>query len=191
MGWTEYQATEFDKNGRISKRKEAIKELTTDLLPRYEFVDGSMVNSAFYAAIRDKETGVVACEVMLTGTRDNYWFSYKAIPERWRPTETKCPDRILDMLTPTDDEDTNIWREDCRAYNRAQRAPQSFKNLPEGTEATWEIPFSFGPFEKGDVLKLRKGRQNPWKQRSRFVWRVVGWGYYLTAGQVHGYEVIA
>jgi len=190
MGWTEYQATEYTRSGKISLVREIRKEVKEGLLPAYEFVDDAMVGTTYYVAIREKETGRVFCAVYLTGTRDNYWFGYKGIPEHWKPCQCKCPDKILDQLTPTDDEWTNEWRDECREYNRSLSSPTAFKNLPDGATAKWEIPFSFGPFEKGTVLTLRKGRQT-WRKRSPFVWHIVGHGYYVRPSMVgNRYEVI-
>lgn len=189
MGWTEYKATEFTNGGRISVKGEILKELENNLSDGYEYVGGSLVGSTFYAAIKDPE-GHVFCAVYLTGTSDNYWFRYKAIHERWKPTQYDCPDRVLGMLTPTDDEWTNEWREECRKRNAARKSPKAFKNLLDGTQAKWNIPFDFGPFKAGDTLTLRKGRQNPWKQRSRFVWNVVGYGFYVHPSMVKDYVIV-
>ena len=195
MGWTWHHASERTSTGKVSPSREVKKLVHGDgfLFDYQEVLAEAFAKNVYYAAIRDNRNNEVWCLVCLTGTTtaDYYDFGYKTMEDSMGPCYYDCPDRILDLLTPTENEWANEWREKCRENNRSKRSPQAFKNLPEGAEATWEIPFSFGPFKKGDVLKLRKGRQNPWKQRSRFVWNVVGWGYYLTAGQVHGYEVIA
>lgn len=187
MGWTSYMATEYTKSGRISVSRE-INKVARELAPGYEFVDGSLIGGVFYSAIRDKD-GNVFCAVYLTGTEKNREFFYKEVHENWGPTRYGCPDRILDMLTPTDSEWANEWRTKCREANRSKRSPASFKNLPEGTTAKWEYPYEGTVFEKGEILTLRKGRINAWKKRSPFVWRIAGTNYYVHPSQVGEYEL--
>ena len=45
----------------------------------------------------------------------------KDMEESSGPCEHECPERILDLLTPTDNEWANKWREECREYHAARK----------------------------------------------------------------------
>lgn len=72
---------------------------------RYEIVDGATVAGTFYAATRNRETGLVDCFVALTRWVPNDWFNfgYKDMSESMGPSEARCPARILDLLSPIED----------------------------------------------------------------------------------------
>ena len=42
-----------------------------------------------------------------------YELVYRDTPEYWCPWDRKCPQKILDLLTPTDDADALRWRNAC------------------------------------------------------------------------------
>lgn len=44
-------------------------------------------------------------------------FGFKAIYEECGPTYYECPNHILDLLSETDNETANKWRERCRSNN--------------------------------------------------------------------------
>ena len=186
MGWTEYEATEFTNGGRISVAREIKKEVMHGLADGYEYIDGSLVGSVFYAAIKDMD-GDVFCAVYLTGTRDNRWFSYKGMSERWKPYYFGCPDKILDKLTPTDDEWSNEWREECRNRNREKKV---FDNLPDGSVAKWTATFSCRSFDKGDEVTLVKGKLNRYRKKSPKVWHVSGEYSYIKPSAVTKFNVV-
>jgi hypothetical protein len=45
---------------------------------------------------------------------DGYIFGYKDMEESMGPYECRCPEPILDLLTPTDREHARQWRARCR-----------------------------------------------------------------------------
>jgi hypothetical protein len=47
--------------------------------------------------------------------------------ETMGPVESRCPERILDLLTPTDSEYANEWRARCRAFHAASKARPKIK----------------------------------------------------------------
>lgn len=47
--------------------------------------------------------------------REGYIFGYKDMEESMGPCEDRCPARVLDLLTPTDNAYALGWRERCRA----------------------------------------------------------------------------
>lgn len=69
----------------------------------YELLDGMTVGSTFYGALR-RPDGTVTAAVILTRwvPNDEFNFGTKSMTESWGPTEARCPDRILDMLSPTE-----------------------------------------------------------------------------------------
>lgn len=77
--------------------------------------DGAAV---VYLALRTLEgdiTGIVA----------RYYFSHgdiieKTEPESWGPYFCRCPKKILDILSPTDDEWAQEWRAKCRENCKAK-----------------------------------------------------------------------
>lgn len=48
------------------------------------------------------------------------------------PCEDHCPASILSLLSPTDSEYANNWRERCRKNIEAKKDPHALKNLPVG-----------------------------------------------------------
>lgn len=89
-----------------------------DFADGYELLDGATVGGTFYGALRQPD-GSVTATVTLTRwvPRDYFNFGTKDMTESWGPVENRCPVRILDMLTPTDDTVANEWRARCRAYH--------------------------------------------------------------------------
>lgn len=132
MGWTSYNAPTTYKKGRIviDRKTECNKLFDSE---RFEILKASMVGSTYYAAVRIRKTGDVFAEVILThvNTKDYYNFAYKDLDEDCGPCEDKCPKSILDLLTPTDNEYANNWRERCRA--RFENGNRNLGKLPIGS----------------------------------------------------------
>jgi len=87
-------------------------------------LDSAIVNfRTYYAAVEHTlPTGVRqvwAAIFLLQFAGDE--FGYKDMDETCGPYERQCPERILNLLTPTDHENALQWRWDCRAYH-AQKA---------------------------------------------------------------------
>lgn len=191
MGWTWYHASEYTKSGRVSPSREIRKEMSTGLNANFEIVGDAFVKSVYYAAVRDKRDGSVWALVCLTGTttKDYFNFGYKDMSESWEPYYYDCPDRILDMLTPTDSEASNRWRRKCRENNRAKGG---FKSLPDGAKATWVCPPHMNGLVEGRAYTIRKRRLNAWKKRSPWVWIIEGTGWYLRPSLVgEDYELVS
>lgn len=85
-------------------------------------IDGALVaRTEFYGAVEyiDDEgfrpKGAVSAIVCLVKfCRGEYNFGYKDMDETMGPYVYRCPKRILDKLTPTDDKNANEWRAACR-----------------------------------------------------------------------------
>lgn len=83
----------------------------------YEVVDSALVNrSTLYGAIKKKSTGLIFCAVFLIRwSRSEYNFSYKDMSEFSGPSVINCPQRIIKLLSPLNDEnDPNGWAREWR-----------------------------------------------------------------------------
>ena len=116
MGWTAYYI-----DGKIDRKHECDKVYggeTEKFI--WEVLKSTMVGSTYYAAVKrtEKATGEskVFAGVCLTAVEKGEFY-YKDMSESCGPCERKCPNSILDLLTETDSEWANEWREECRAYN--------------------------------------------------------------------------
>ena len=190
MGWTWYRASEYTKSGKVSPSREIRKETRRHLFDYQEILAEAFVKGVYYAAIRDNRTNEVWALVCLTGTTttDYYNFGYKDMDESMGPYNYDCPDRILDLLTKTDSESANEWREKCRESNSRG---DSFKSLPDGAMAKWKCPPHMSGLEEGRVYTIRKGRQNAWKKRSPWVWHIEGTRWCVKPALVgDGYELL-
>jgi len=107
MGWDYLHAS-----SPINRREILKAEVPED----YVVVKDAFVGSTWYAALKDKETGEVHAAVVLTHIdRTDYCnFGYKWMSETCGPSECECPESILSLLSPTDNEDALQWRERCR-----------------------------------------------------------------------------
>jgi len=71
---------------------------------------------------------------------DYYNFTIKVMTDTMGPGYGDCPAKILDMLTPTDNEFANSWRAACRALHR-QRAEA--RKVKTATKIRLAEPLSF------------------------------------------------
>lgn len=127
MGWVHCCDGRRLPNGKIDRRYECDKMLTWDtkdkdgnLLRTNRVLKSAMVGSTYYAAVETKkvtgERQVWAAIFLTCGkTRhDHTDWGYKDMDETMGPNEAKCPASILALLTPTDSQWANEWREKCR-----------------------------------------------------------------------------
>lgn len=108
----------------------------------HEILDTSIDGSVWYAAVQVTKAGGesrVFALVSLTTKRGG--FGYKDMSEHAGPNECACPLRIINLLTPTDGEYANDWRERCRQHAASKRL--SVKVKP-GDRVTFAQPVSFG-----------------------------------------------
>lgn len=154
MGWTEYIATEF-KKGRVDRKAECDKifnwsnETTTS-----KVLKSTMVGSTYYAAVeytRNGKTEVYGM-VCLTSVRERYLFAYKDMSEDMGPYQYDCPKSIIDLLTPTDNEWANEWRQKCLD----KKKELNLSKLPLGTKIEATMPFDTSHFRNGEKVILVK-----------------------------------
>lgn len=106
-------------------------------------LEHATVEHVFYAAVRDHDTGEVWALVVPTQWVPNaeYNFGYSTQTETVGPGVYKAPLRLLDALTPTDDEWANEWRQGCREY-QARRAWVR-TNVRPGVTVTFPTALTF------------------------------------------------
>ena len=106
-----------------------VAEAMTTLLSRmhYKVIDIEVFNDTAdrgYAAVgfaaaevvNGDQTRIEGVVLLLKPDRErgNGHYLIKDLPEGMGPTATFCPERILDLLSPTDNEFALGWREECR-----------------------------------------------------------------------------
>lgn len=110
--------------------------------------------------------------------RDGYTFGYKDMDETVGPNIDRCPAKILDLLTPTDSDYANGWRERCRA-RIALRARNKVAN---GDIIKLEHALNYGGYGAADTFKVRmEGSKvhflalNSETLEPRFLCRITNW----------------
>ena len=184
MGWTSYDAptTYNSKTMRweVDRKAECDKLFNCSMvndLGKYEVLKSRMVGSTYYAAVRmtkyatetESEQVQVIAAVVLTSTniKDYYNFSYKDMDETVGPHESKCPKSILDMLTPTDSEFANAWRQRCYDNIKTNNNPNGLAKLPVGSVIKVTMPVDTLHYKIGDVVILTKEKKRTSNKNSR------------------------
>ena len=88
-------------------------------------VDAMMVGTTVYLAMKG-DNGDIFGAVILT-EYGNHEFCTKAMSEYAGPYSYKCPKRILDKLSPTEDENAIEWRGKCRVLANERKETQRQK----------------------------------------------------------------
>jgi hypothetical protein len=141
----------------------------------HEILDHATVKRAFYAAVRTKSTGEIWGLVVLTRSdKDPYYnFCYKDMDETVGPYECECPARIIKMLTPTDSQWANEWRQKC--LDNASRQ----NNKPKVDNGQWikfDQPIHFTNGQELDTFQLRKdGRKTFFASVTGGLYRISNW----------------
>ena len=105
MGWTGI----YKKNVKSASDRKRI--LLDELNQENKIIDIANKGNTFYIAYKVNENEIYAL-VILTEYRQNE-FLYKVMGEDVMPYQFECPKRILNKLTPTNNEYANKWREKC------------------------------------------------------------------------------
>lgn len=133
----------------------------------YRVLDSAIVGMTdYYAAleITNKATGArqvtARVDVLDYHGRGDHGFCYKSMDEGMGPYHSKCPARILDLLTDAPNEYAARWREDCRR-NLAKSATAN--TLKEGDTIRFAEPIRFVGGTEDDTFRVttitRKGRK--------------------------------
>lgn len=190
MGWTSYNAKNYDRKGRVDRVAE-VKELLTENGKNgiWNPLKVSAVGSTVYAAVeRIKPDGerYVFAAVFLThvNNKDYFNFSYKDMDESCFPREVDCPVSILNLLTPTDHKYAVEWRAACRENaakkNEKRKDPDALSNLPFGSII--EMPYWKG----GTKLLEKQHGYSP-----KVIWTDGQYRYTPKTIEKQGYTVIS
>ena len=175
MGWTSYNASNYKiiKGRRVVDRKAEMDELFKNedsYNGKYHMknLKSAMVGSTYYAAIErveieNPENRTVGAVICLTSMdmKDHFNFAYKDMDETMGPYQYDCPKGILDLLTPTDNEYANNWRQKCYENHTKKKDPNALKNLPVGTQIKVVLPCDTTYHKAGQEVTLIKGTN--WK----------------------------
>lgn len=164
--------------------REGIFTWSEDCPNKYRVLDSALVNMrTFYAAIEqvNKETGkrIVWAAIVLVRhyPKDpRYNISWKDMDEGCGPYETNCPERILKLLTPTDNEYALGWRAACWSNIEKRKAR---KSLPPGTR------LKYG----GNLLTI----EGPWSlnKNKTVVWGPQGQQWIMKRSQLLAAEIVS
>lgn len=122
-----------------------------------QILDSHTTRFVFYAACENKrKPGAVFAVICLFryARKDYYNFGFKDMDESMGPYAYDCPNRILDMLTPTDNEYANKWRSLCRARN-----DKPSPRIGQTIELAQPVPFG-GVFERRMKRVTRKAYES-------------------------------
>lgn len=176
MGWTSYHVEQKYKNGKkyIDRKEECDKLFNQTMINNvgyYKVLRSTVKGSTYYAAVKkvkfateaDAETNEVFGVVVLTRTNINepYNFSYKEMDETCGPCYYDCPNVIIDLLSNTDNEYANEWRDKCRENTSEKSSPYALKNLKVGTRIKFKAPFDMKLYKKGDEITVWKEKKAP------------------------------
>lgn len=143
MGWTYYPT--FGKTDRLEECRHSFgKE------PNWAtIVQDALVDDVYYAAMKSTKTGKIWALIALTDIADGE-FGYKDMDETMKPYYYDCPNALLNLLSPTDNEHANIWRAKCKA-NKNKRKPYKPPKDPLSELIPYlDYEFSFGSYTGED-----------------------------------------
>ncbi|WP_420991430.1 DUF6927 domain-containing protein [Cupriavidus sp. 30B13] len=154
MGWTETHKPKGEPLADCFHRHGATR-WSEDSPYRYRVLASALVHaSTWYAAVErvEKTTGerIVFALIFLVRMYKakhpgGYNFGYKDMSEDMGPIEARCPERILDLLTPTESAHANAWRAACRRYHATRKL---IPRMAPGTVLRFTEPLIFGAHGK-------------------------------------------
>ena len=124
----------------------ALKEMFSDIAPAVRKIDTKTEKKEFIYLNLEKESDM--------------------------PIRRECPKIILNLLSDTDDENSQEWRKQCHKSLQIKRKLLKLDGLPEGTRIQFPSLLSFSNgVEKGDsIILLKSNRKWIWeKYQYRFM----------------------
>lgn len=120
------------------------------------------LNRTYYAAAQVMANGAggeifaIVCKVLWNpNSKTAEQFGYKDMTETMGPCEDHCPQTILTLLSPTDNEHARDWRRRC-AENLARRA----RKIADGDRIRLAAPLSFTDGHVGqEFIVEKRGRR--------------------------------
>jgi hypothetical protein len=105
MGWT----GTYDRSIKtIQDRKRFI---LNEFNQENRIIDIAYKGTTFYCAYKQNDNQVIGLVILTEKNGDE--FLYKEMTENSMPYKFDCPKRIINKLTPTDNELANTWRKKC------------------------------------------------------------------------------
>lgn len=160
MGWLYMKSL----NGHSGPRQYLNAQLTWERLDTTSKVLRSALVGmrVYYAAVEHtlpatgaREVWAAVCLVRYNPRdREGYIFGYKDMSESMGPCERDCPEAILDLLTPTNREHAQRWRDDCRANAAARRERQAKPSPSAGQAIIFDEPLAFSDGRSFDRLEV-------------------------------------
>lgn len=168
MGWMWYAATHY-KNGKVDRKAECDAYFMEGLNRGfYQVLKSSMVGKIYYAAVKplkrctdngyedipeEKQEVFAAIFITAVDSRSNFDFGYKDMDETCGPFYNDCPKGILDLLSPTENENALAWRKACRENRKRNN---QFSSMPDGSVLYAHFPWDTSYHRKGEVVRLVK-----------------------------------
>lgn len=160
MGWTYFY--KHPDNSLLRTLKDEF-EMGADGELKYEILDCAVVHMrTAYLAVKRLSTGKVFAVVCLLSYRpkDMYNFGYKEMDESMNPYYYDCPDRIMNLLTPAEDDGSIKWRRTVQLTKETKVSNK--RNQPKlkvGDTVTFSTPVNFtkgrGTEYKFKVISLK------------------------------------
>ena len=182
MGWT---YMEMPREGTTEWFKRQLTWESDDGTKRRVLETAIVARTEAYAAVEtvrpNGEREVWAAVFLLNyvpRAKDGFTFGYKDMDETVGPNADNCPARILDLLTPTESQYANDWRNRCRARLERRIA----NKVSDGDVIKLETPLNYSGYGEADTFKVRmQGRKVYFMALDsetldpRFLCRISGW----------------
>lgn len=112
-----------------------------------------------YKKIPKKDQKITAM-IIDTKTQKKEFIYLNLEKESDMPIRRECPKIILNLLSDTDDENSQEWRKQCHKNLQIKRKLLKLDGLPEGTRIQFPSLLSFSNgVEKGDSITLLKSNR--------------------------------
>lgn len=151
MGWT--SIPDYELGG---KKTEDIKKFYMNQWSsgnQYKMIDFSKKGNTIYMAVQNLATQEVFAAVSLISFKFGEFY-YKDMDETCGPSERKCPQRILKLLSSTDNDYAKGWREDCWNYHKNGKVKKNA--YIDGAIIQFENAIEFTDGTEGNTFILRK-----------------------------------
>lgn len=143
MGWNGlvYSDLYYNEKGQLDRKK------TMDKIYEEVLVRSALVGRFYYAALK-RDDGTIYGLVVKT-EKDRGEFSYKPIHENEGPYYYDCPNSILKLLSPTDNEFALKWRKLCKEKEEFKK-----KMRTHPKRIKFKVPYNLGYYKKGEEIIL-------------------------------------
>lgn len=136
MGWTGTYNYIWSNNGNIDRKATLDNEFKgweNSNGAKTENIKSTMRGTTYYSAMKTTQANgdfEIWALIVLTSVKNNMFY-YKEMDETEIPYNYDCPASILNLLTETDNENANKWRNMCKEAKEAKKNSW-LKKLPIG-----------------------------------------------------------